>query len=69
MDRLCGRLDRMAPNHAVQDFEANGEEIQRAVALAQQFPDIVKVIAVGNEAMVHWAASYFRGAQGHPCNG
>ena len=48
-----------SPNHAVQDFEANGEEIQRAVALAQQFPDIVKVIAVGNEAMVHWAASYF----------
>ena len=48
-----------APNHAVQDFEANGEEIRRAVALAQQFPDIVKVIAVGNEAMVHWAASYF----------
>ena len=48
-----------APNHAVQDFEANGEEIQRAVALTQQFPDIVKVIAVGNEAMVHWAASYF----------
>ena len=47
------------PNHAVQDFEANGEEIQRAVALTQQFPDIVKVIAVGNEAMVHWAASYF----------
>ena len=48
-----------APNHAVQDFEANGEEIERAVALTQQFPDIVKVIAVGNEAMVHWAASYF----------
>ena len=48
-----------SPNHAVQDFEANGEEIQRAVALTQQFPDIVKVIAVGNEAMVHWAASYF----------
>ena len=52
-----------APNHAVQDFEANGEEIQRAVALAQQFPDIVKVIAVGNEAMVHWAASYFVGPE------
>lgn len=48
-----------APNHVVQDFDANGEEIQRAVALTQQFPDIVKVIAVGNEAMVHWAASYF----------
>jgi len=29
------------------------------VALAQEYPDIIKVIAVGNEAMVHWAASYF----------
>ena len=48
-----------APNHAEQDFQANQAEIQRAVALAQQHPDIIKVIAVGNEAMVHWAASYF----------
>lgn len=48
-----------APNHAEQDFEANEAEVERAVALAQQYPDIIKVIAVGNEAMVHWAASYF----------
>ena len=48
-----------APNHNEQDFEANQTEIERAVSLAQQHPDIVKVIAVGNEAMVHWAASYF----------
>ena len=48
-----------APNHAEQDLEANEAEIQRAVALTQQHPDIIKVIAVGNEAMVHWAASYF----------
>ena len=48
-----------APNHAEQDFEANEAEIQRAVALTQKHPDIIKVIAVGNEAMVHWAASYF----------
>ena len=48
-----------SPNHAEQDYEANQIEIERTVALAQQFPDIVKVIAVGNEAMVHWAASYF----------
>ena len=48
-----------SPNHAEQDEEANRAEIDRAVALAQQYPDIVKVIAVGNEAMVHWAASYF----------
>ncbi len=48
-----------APNHTEQDFESNEAEVERAVALAQQYPDIIKVIAVGNEAMVHWAASYF----------
>ncbi len=48
-----------APNHAEQDFDANQAEIGRAVALAKQHPDIIKVLAVGNEAMVHWAASYF----------
>ena len=48
-----------APDHSVGDAEANAQEIERAVALAAKFPDIVKVIAVGNEAMVHWAASYF----------
>ena len=34
-----------APNHNEQDFEANQTEIERAVSLAQQHPDIVKVIA------------------------
>lgn len=47
------------PNHTEQDYAANEAEIERAVALAKEFPDIIKVIAVGNEAMVHWAASYF----------
>ena len=51
------------PNHAEQDFEANEEEINRAVALAKQHPDIIKVLAVGNEAMVHWATSYFVGPE------
>ena len=48
-----------SPDHSGEDAEANAQEIERAVALAAQFPDIIKVIAVGNEAMVHWAASYF----------
>lgn len=47
------------PNHEGEDIEANAGEIQRAVKLAQQYPDIVKIIAVGNEAMVKWAASYY----------
>ena len=42
-----------------EESENNASEIDRAVALAQEFPDIVKVIAVGNEAMVKWAAPYF----------
>jgi len=46
------------PNHHIES-DQNNEEIDRAVALAKQYPDIVKVIAVGNEAMVRWAASYF----------
>lgn len=41
------------------ESEKNAEEIARAVELATKYPDIVKVIAVGNEAMVKWAASYF----------
>ncbi len=37
----------------------NEVEIKRAVELTQQYPDIVKIIAVGNEAMVHWAWDYY----------
>ena len=47
------------PDHSQEDEAYNAAEIDRAVAYAQQYPDIVKVIAVGNEAMVHWASSYF----------
>ncbi len=46
------------PNHYAEDVEGNSGEIERAVALAKKYPDIVKVIAVGNEAMVKWAAAY-----------
>ena len=47
------------PHHNDEDAEANAAEIQRAVDMATQYPDIVKIIAVGNEAMVKWAASYY----------
>ena len=46
------------PDHEVES-EHNAEEIERAVALTKAYPDIVKIVAVGNEAMVHWATSYF----------
>lgn len=47
------------PLNHFEESEYNAEEIDRAVALAQQYPDIVKIIAVGNEAMVKWATSYY----------
>ncbi|MGN8225099.1 glycosyl hydrolase family 17 [Gracilimonas sp. BCB1] len=37
----------------------NAEEIDRAAKLAAEYPDIVKIIAVGNEAMVHWQTDYY----------
>jgi len=46
-------------NHDLEDQENNTSEIAKAIALANQYPGIVKIIAVGNEAMVHWATSYF----------
>lgn len=55
----CKNAWKNHPNHEEEDAAANAAEIQRAVALANQYPDIVKIIAVGNEAMVQWAASYY----------
>ena len=46
------------PIHNEEDLQGNKVEIAEAVRLAQEYQDIVKVIAVGNEAMVHWATSY-----------
>ena len=42
-----------------EDSPRNEEEVARGVELAQEYPDIVKIIAVGNEAMVHWAEEYW----------
>jgi exo-beta-1,3-glucanase (GH17 family) len=42
-----------------EDSARNSIEIARAVELANQYPDIVKILAVGNEAMVRWAVEYY----------
>ena len=47
------------PIHEEESEENNRAEIDMAVTLANKYPDIVKVIAVGNEAMVQWAVKYF----------
>ena len=46
------------PDHQNEDEEKNKIEILEAVRLANKYEDIVKIIAVGNESMVHWATSY-----------
>lgn len=45
--------------HDRESLENNTAEINAAVALANAHPETVKIIAVGNEAMVHWATYYF----------
>ncbi|NCT18007.1 MAG: glycosyl hydrolase family 17 [Flavobacteriaceae bacterium CG_4_8_14_3_um_filter_34_10] len=54
----CKDAFKANPNHKEED-ENNEWEIKRAAELANQYPDIVKAIAVGNEAMVKWAESYY----------
>lgn len=41
------------------ESDRNEIEILRAITLANKYPDIIKIIAVGNEAMVKWATSYY----------
>lgn len=47
------------PLNHFEESENNASEIERAVAIANEYPDIVKIIAVGNEAMVKWATAYY----------
>lgn len=46
-------------DHSRGSVENNTAEINAAVRMANEYPRIVKAIAVGNEAMVHWASSYY----------
>nr|WP_264521322.1 glycosyl hydrolase family 17 [Flavobacterium sp. N1994] len=42
-----------------EESNRNAVEMDEAVRLTNEYPDIVKIIAVGNEAMVKWATSYY----------
>jgi exo-beta-1,3-glucanase (GH17 family) len=42
-----------------EESERNAIEMEEAVRLTNQYPEIIKIIAVGNEAMVKWATSYY----------
>tara|TARA_B110000977_G_scaffold104799_1_gene136736 strand:- start:3602 stop:4879 length:1278 start_codon:yes stop_codon:yes gene_type:complete len=46
------------PDHTQENLVNNTSEIEKAIVLANKYPEIIKIIAVGNEAMVHWAWSY-----------
>ena len=52
-------VEGTGPDHTQGDVANNTREIEAAVRLSNQYPHIVKAIAVGNEAMVQWAVSYF----------
>ncbi|MFT7200424.1 MAG: exo-beta-1,3-glucanase (GH17 family) [Glaciecola sp.] len=43
-------------NNAVEDSVNNRAEVDKAIEMVQNYPDIIKVIAIGNEAMVDWQA-------------
>ena len=46
------------PDHN-QESKRNSIEVETAVELAKKYPRIVKILAVGNEAMVKWADEYY----------
>ena len=68
-------------DHTKEDEKTNIAEMNAAIELAAKYPNIVKIIAVGNEAMVRWQAhwvsseiilkyvQYAKGAKTNPING
>lgn len=60
MGAWIGCKDAYKPDvdHTVEDLEGNRTEIDAAIRLAGEYPDIVRIIAVGNEAMVTWQAHF-----------
>ena len=52
----CKNAWSAQPDHSLENEENNRSEIERAVKLSNQYPDIVKIIAVGMKPW-HWATS------------
>lgn len=48
----------MTPLHN-EESPRNAVEMAEAMRLVNAYPDIVKVLAVGNESMIRWAAAYY----------
>jgi len=55
----CKDAWKASKDHTSGNVENNIAEIEMAVAMANEYPDIVKMIAVGNESMIQWATGYF----------
>ncbi len=54
----CKNAYREGTDHSVEDEVLNQREIKAAIRLAKEYPDIVRIIAVGNETMVDWQAHF-----------
>lgn len=50
-------------DHTKEDTATNLKEVNTALSLVKQYSDLVKIIAIGNEAMVHWQTNYFVGPE------
>ena len=50
----CANAYKEGVDHSAEDTEFNQKEIDTAIRLTKEYGDIVKIIAVGNEAMVDW---------------
>jgi len=54
----CKNAYQDGVDHMVEDEETNQREIAEALRLAAAHPEVVRIIAVGNEATVTWQAHY-----------
>jgi exo-beta-1,3-glucanase (GH17 family) len=55
----CKNAFTSLPPIHTEESDRNAIEIKEAVKLANEYPEIVKIISVGNEAMVKWATAYY----------